>query len=412
MPRRSSPNNKKSESAPISPQPKKKRRSKSSTGPAEIAVLSADIAPQSPDIALLPARKPRRRVRKAPSAAVATGHSEIFDTADQPTMLLQQPALLDSEQPAINENAPVAPAPSVPVHPHPAEQHPSASGFEVSRFPEIDVAAVRAMVSAAASAAMAAASRWAHASHAWLLPRLHRLRQIDLRTPTEKVLRTTAVVARTTSRYFHGLSDRLLLPVARRLGRINPRVAVACVSFAAFGLLLTQVSPEDQATNVTRIAAVVSAKAAVLQALPAQPQHEKSKMGSAVDARMIDAPSRISSSCEKQAWPYVTASCLTVADRVPHGSPSEVVADHAATPDVVATSEPRAIPASTTNAQAMITPAIPVSVEDEKPSPHDVARRRHHEGRHHHARRRHVPRASGVSQDMALARPWSSNTPW
>jgi hypothetical protein len=203
-------------------------------------------------------------------------------------------------------------------------------------------------------------------------------------------------------------------PVVRRI-RINPRVAVACISFATFGLLLTRVSPESQAGKIPQIAAVVLADAADPQALSAKQQPEKPKGVSAVDARMIDAPSQISSSCEEQAWPYVTASCLTVADPVPHQTPPEAgVAEAAATSSDAAATRAQAIPASTSNAQAMITPDTPVSVDSDKPSRREVAKRRHQENRRHARaeRRRHVARAAGVPQDVVFTRPWSSNTPW
>lgn len=395
MPRRPSPKNKTSELASLNPQPGKKRRSKSSAEPAGISVLSADIA--SP-----PVRKPRKRIRKTPQAAIATANSASL------TIMADQPAML-SEHPAIHESASDVSMPSVPVHLSSADFSSSSNQLMV----------IKARVPGAAffsrlSAGITIAAGWYRASLTWAAPHIDRLRKIDLRPLSAALLRMTSVVARTAIRNLHGLSG-WLLSGSRHISRINPRVAVALVSFAAFGLLLTRVSPESETGKIPHIAAVASVEVATPQARPARQQPEKRE--AAVAARMIDAPSRISNSCEKQAWPYVTASCLTMAaDPVPPKIPAPEAspADSVPKPATAAKLEARVLPASTSNAQAMISPDRSSSLDDDKPSRREVAKRRHHEGRRHARteRRRNAPLTPGVSEAMAFAPLRSSNTPW
>lgn len=393
-PRRPSPNKKSESASPLEPQQKKKRRSRSSTAPTGIAVLSADIAPPS-------VRKPRTRVRKVPPAAVVTGNSEsLTGIADRPAML--------SESPARHESAPAASVPSIPVHPASAQF--SFSG----QLNEIDAPAAPAIFPGYVSAAMTVAARWHRMSLTWMLPHVDRLRKIDPRPLSAALLRETSVAARTMIRCLRWLSAQLLSG-ARGISRINPRVAVALVSFAAFGLLLTRVSTESPDGKIPRIAAVASVEAAITPALPVRQRPEKSKRTSTVAAaRIIDAPSRISSSCEKQAWPYVAASCLTMAaDPVPHKSsaPDANPADSAPKPDAVA--KAGVVPASTSNAQAMILPNMPFSADDDKPSRREIVKRRHHESRRHvrAERKRNAPQMPGVSQGMAFVPLESSNMP-
>jgi hypothetical protein len=280
----------------------------------------------------------------------------------------------------------------------------------------IDVRAARTAFYRHLSAGMTVAVRWYRISRTWAAPHADRLRKIDWRTPLAACLRMTSVAARTAFDRLHPLS-MLLSSGAHRIGRINPRIALAVVSFATFGLLLTRVSPESQAGKIPQIGAVASVEAAIPQPLPARQPPEKSKGASAVAARMIDAPSRISNSCEKQAWPYVTASCLTVAaDPVPQKGPAPQAGpvDSVPKPDAAAKPEARVLPASTSNAQAMLSPDMPLSVDDDKPSRREVAKRRHHESRRHARaeRRWNAPQAPSVSQAMAFAPLKSSNTPW
>lgn len=395
MPRRPSPKNKTSELASLNPQPRKKRRSKSSTESAGISVLSADIASSL-------AGKPRRRVRKTPQAAAATANSESH------TIMADGLAML-SKHPAIHESALAASVPSIPVHP------PSASLSSSNQLMVIKAPLPRPPFSSYLPAGMTIAAGWYRASLTWSASRLDRLRKTDLRPLSAALLRMMSVAARTTIRSLHRLSV-WLLSGGRLISRINPRVAVAVVSFATFGLLLTRVSPESEARKIPHIAAVASVSAAMPQAVPARQQSENSKRGSAVAARMIDAPSRISGSCEKQAWPYVTASCLTVAaDPVPPKIPAPEAspANGAPKSDAAAKPEARILPASTSNAQAMISPDMP-SIDDDRPSRREIAKRRHHEGRRHarEERKRIMPQTPGVSQATAFAPLKSSNTPW
>lgn len=390
MPRRPSPNKKSEAASPLKPQQKKKRRSKSSTEPAGSSVLSADIVPLS-------ARKPRRRVRKAPTTAVATGNPESPGvTADPPAMLSVHPAM---------RSARAESAPSVP-----ADQQPSAHLSPSNPLMVIKAPLRRLTLSGYMSAAMTIATRWYRTSLISAAPHVDRLREIDWHSPLAAVLRTGFVTAKTVFDRLRLLSV-LLLSGARL---VNPRIAMAVVSFATFGLLLTRVSPESQTGKIPQIAAVASVEAAIPQPLPDRQQPEKSKRASAVAARMIDAPSRISSSCEKQAWPYVTASCLTVAtDTAPQRSPAPAAspADSITKPDAA-----WVIPASTRGAQAMLSPDMPLSVDDDKPPRRrEVAKRRHHEDRRHARteRKRNAPQTpSAVSQATAFAPLKSSNTPW
>lgn len=391
MPRRRSPKNKTSELASLNPEPKKKRRSKGSAGPAGISVLSADIAPP-------PARKPRTRVRKTPRTAVAAGHSESLT-------IMADPPAMSSKHPAIHESVPAAPV--LPVDPPSADLSPS------DKCEPVGTPAAPATFSDHLSAGMMIAIRWYRASLTWMEPHIDRLRKIDLRPLSAALLRAMSIAARTTIRSLHWLSVRLLSG-GRNLSRINPRVAVALVSFAAFGALLTRVSPESEARKIPHIAAVASVNAAIPQVLPAKQQSESSKRAPAVAARMIDAPSRVSSSCEKQAWPYVTASCLTmVTDPASQKIPAPGPANDVPKPGAPPKPEARVLPASTSNAQAMISPVMPSSMDDDRPSRREIAKRRHHEGRHARGERKRIaPQAQGVSQAMAFTPLKSSNTPW
>lgn len=237
-----------------------------------------------------------------------------------------------------------------------------------------------------------------------LAPRvLRRLKQIDLRAPSAVFITAMATAMRITFDCLHR-SSVLLLAGARRVARINPRVAVAFASFAAFGMLMTHISPESQDVRMPKAAI---APVAVTHANIPSPRAEPPKRA-VTAARMIGGPSLVGGACEKQAWPYVAASCLTMAkDQTP---PRNVAPE----PAPVVEQKVQVVPAATSNAQAMMSPSDAVT-SDDRPSRADRStHRRRHEGWRHArtARKRTTARTVRVSQTEGFVPLASSNTPW